>query len=205
MLKLIALTTMIIDHIGFFWDIELCRVVGRLSFPIYCFLIARGIEKSKNLKQYSIRILVLAIASQCVWNYIGVEILNILFTYFLFIQFMYFIKSKNNIMSAVIFVLSVVISPKLDYGLYGFLLLIMFYYIKDIKVQIIVMLGLNIYFVYNGLVAPIQFISMISLILVRRYDKQKYYKKFKKYNKIFYISYPLHILILFEIYKLLIN
>lgn len=205
MLKLIALVTMIIDHIGFFWEMDLFRVIGRLSFPIYCFLIVRGVEKSKNLKRYSIRILILAIVSQCVWSYIGVDILNVLFTYFLFIQFIYFIKSKNNMMSAIIFVLSIVISPKLDYGLYGFLLLIVFYYIKDIKIQVLVMLGLNTYFIYNGLVVPIQMVSMISLILIHKYDKQKYYKKFKKYNQIFYISYPLHILILFEIYKLLMN
>ena len=32
---------------------------------------------------------------------------------------------------------------------------------------------------------------------------QKYYKKFKKYNNLFYIAYPLHLIILFELYKTL--
>lgn len=203
MLKIIALITMIVDHIGFFWDIDLFRLIGRLSFPIYCFLIAKGIKRSKDLKKYSIRILVCAIISQCVWMYIGVKTLNILFVYFLFIQYGYFIKTKNHAMSAIICVISVILSPVLEYGMYGFLLALMFFHVKDLKVQIICLLGLNIFFVSNGLLMPVQYFSVLSLFIISKYDKAKYYKKNSKVRGFFYAIYPLHLIVLFWIYRLI--
>lgn len=201
MLKIIALVTMILDHIGLFWDIQWLRLIGRLSFPIYCFLISKGIKKTKDIKQYMIRVLMLAIISQCIWQYMGFSVLNILFTYFLFIQMIYFIKNKNNIMASIVFLTSVLISPMLDYGFYGFVLLFIFYYIEDKYVRLILMLGSIIYFVKYELLSIISLISIISIFLISKYDKPKYYKKYKKYNKLFYWMYPLHLIIIFEIYK----
>lgn len=201
MLKIIALVTMILDHIGMFWSIEWLRLIGRLSFPIYCFLISKGVKKTKDIKQYMIRVLMLAIISQCIWQYIGVNVLNILFTYFLFIQMMYFIKNKNNVMASIVFLVSVLVSPMLDYGFYGFVLLFMFYYIEDKYVRLILMLASIIYFIKCELISVISLISIISIFLISKYDKPKYYKKYKKYNKLFYWMYPLHLIILFEIYK----
>lgn len=203
MLKIIALVTMVLDHIGLFWGIKWLRLIGRLSFPIYCFLISKGIKKTKDLKQYMIRVLMLAIISQCIWKYMGYDVLNILFTYFLFIQMVYFIKNKKNIMASIVFVISVLISPMLDYGFYGFVLLIMFYYIEDKYVRLILMLGSIIYFVECELLSVISFVSIISIFIISKYDKPKYYKKYKKYNKLFYWMYPLHLIILFELYKLI--
>lgn len=201
MLKVIALVTMILDHIGMFWSIEWLRLIGRLSFPIYCFLISKGVKKTKDIKQYMIRVLMLAIISQCIWQYMGVSVLNILFTYFLFIQMMYFIKNKNNVMASIVFLVSVLVSPMLDYGFYGFVLLFMFYYIEDKYVRLILMLASIIYFIKCELISVISLISIISIFLISKYDKPKYYKKYKKYNKLFYWMYPLHLIILFEIYK----
>ena len=43
-LKLLAVVTMLIDHMGFtlFPHAVWMRAVGRLAFPIFCFLIAEG-------------------------------------------------------------------------------------------------------------------------------------------------------------------
>lgn len=203
MLKIIALITMILDHIGMFWGIKWLRFVGRLSFPIYCFLISKGIKKTKDVKQYMIRVLMLAILSQCIWQYIGVSDLNILFTYFLFIQMVYFIKNKNNIMASIVFLVSVLASPMLDYGFYGFVLLFIFYYVEDKYVRLILMLGSIIYFVSCELLSAISLISVVSIFLISKYDKPKYYKRYKKCNRLFYWMYPLHLIILFEVYKLI--
>ena len=49
-LKLIACLTMLVDHIGallmpqYMW----MRAIGRLSFPIYCFMLAEGVHYTKN-------------------------------------------------------------------------------------------------------------------------------------------------------------
>ena len=204
MLKLIALITMIIDHVGYFWGIEIFRIIGRLSFPIYCFLIARGVKKTKNIRKYMIRLLMLAIVSQFIWKYTGSNILNVLFTYFLFVQMIYFIKNKNYVLASVVGMFSLLLSPMLDYSLYGFILLFVFYYIEDFKVIGILMASFILYFQYQGVLLSVSLFSLFSILIIKKYDKPKYYKQFKKYNKLFYIAYPLHLMILFELYKILL-
>ena len=89
----------------------------------------------------------------------------------------------------------------LDYGIYGLVLLFIFYYIEDLKVRIILMISFITYFYTQGLLAFISMFSLLSIPIIDIYDKPKYYKNFKKYNKLFYIAYPLHLIILFELYR----
>ena len=53
-LKLIAVITMTIDHIGlaFFPQEILFRVIGRLAFPIYAYMIAEGCVYTRNMGRY---------------------------------------------------------------------------------------------------------------------------------------------------------
>lgn len=65
-LRLVALMSMMIDHTGLalFPDIGLFRCIGRLSFPIYCFLIAQGYLHTRSIAGYGRRLLLLAILSE---------------------------------------------------------------------------------------------------------------------------------------------
>lgn len=65
-LRLIALTSMVIDHAGLalFPDVGLFRCIGRLSFPIYCFLITKGYLHTRSIAGYGRRLLLLAILSE---------------------------------------------------------------------------------------------------------------------------------------------
>ena len=49
-LKLIALISMTIDHIGFmlFPRVKILRVIGRIAFPMFAFLIVEGYFYTKN-------------------------------------------------------------------------------------------------------------------------------------------------------------
>ena len=108
-LKLFALFCMTIDHFGVvlntlhryniagsdfafymtdaYWQM---RVIGRLAFPIFCFLIAEGCAHSKNIKKYIGRLAIFAIISQIpyqvFWNISSSGTDNITKDFFVYTQ-----------------------------------------------------------------------------------------------------------------------
>jgi hypothetical protein len=65
-LKIIAIATMVIDHVGalFFMGQPIWLIIGRLSFPLFAFLIAEGHRKTSNEAKYFFRLLLFAFISQ---------------------------------------------------------------------------------------------------------------------------------------------
>ena len=66
-LKVIALLTMTIDHVGYMmqgFDIQpigdIFRVIGRIALPLFCFMIAEGVLHTKNFKRYALRLGIMA-------------------------------------------------------------------------------------------------------------------------------------------------
>ncbi len=71
-LKILAALLMVIDHMGLMLYpqvIELC-IIGRLSFPIFAFLIAEGCVYTKNKMKYFLGVFLLGILCQIVFYYV---------------------------------------------------------------------------------------------------------------------------------------
>ena len=68
-LKVIAVVSMTFDHVGYFLgSYENCqeitkifRIIGRLAFPLFIFLLVEGIIHTKNIKNYLIRLGILEV------------------------------------------------------------------------------------------------------------------------------------------------
>ena len=65
-LKIIALITMFIDHLGYaiFNKFSFFNYIGSVAFPIFAFQISEGFHYTKNVKKYFARLLLFAIFSQ---------------------------------------------------------------------------------------------------------------------------------------------
>ncbi len=51
-LKIIAILTMTVDHVGVMFDITPCRYIGRLALPLFCFMAAEGVKIRHYGKRY---------------------------------------------------------------------------------------------------------------------------------------------------------
>ena len=79
-LKVLAVVSMIIDHIGYAIVIRLpgaadtgsltnfvyttLRMIGRFAFPIYCFLLIEGVCHTRNIGRYAFRLFIFALVSE---------------------------------------------------------------------------------------------------------------------------------------------
>ena len=84
-LKIIAIVTMTIDHIGWmlssnigsnYWLAVVCRYVGRISLPLFCFLLVEGVLHTKKMGNYLLRLGIMA-TSITIALVVAVEALSI--------------------------------------------------------------------------------------------------------------------------------
>ncbi len=88
-LKLLALVTMLVDHIGYMYfpDVMFFRIIGRLAFPIFAYQIALGYSRTADLKKYVLRLSLFALISQLPYSFFNPDIkfnplrFNVLFTF----------------------------------------------------------------------------------------------------------------------------
>lgn len=203
-LKLIALTTMIIDHYGaIFQPSEMTfRMIGRLAFPIYCFLLVEGFIHTSNIKKYAFRLLAFALISEIPFDYAFYRGLywghqNIFFTLFIGLLAMYFIDRKDVQESAspLIAVGAAAAATFLatDYSFIGIIYILVFYYSRNLPPVRRMSLVAGIIFLTN-LVSTgwIQQYSLLSLPVLLTYNN-KPGPKIKPLQYAFYWAYPLHL------------
>jgi len=221
-LKIIALTTMIIDHMGAAFPETFgpwFRVVGRLAFPIYVFLIAEGFFYTKNHLKFLLRLFAFAIISEPFFdmalNGAGIADVNffadtnIFYTLFLggaAIVAYQILWEKVSILAFAPLVLFMWLAHALtsDYGAYGVLFIFAMYWIRHNKLVFFALLCLWPYVdlvraahEFGFAVVPIHFWLMIPATLLTVLPVALYNGKrgpgsrFVKW--FFYASYPVHL------------
>ena len=208
-LKILAIITMTIDHIGaiIYPNIDAFRIIGRISFPIFCFLLVEGFKHTHNRFRYFIRLLLFAIITQPIYDYaFNNHELNILFTFslsFLLLSSIEFIKKIINkynkgienylyktISYLLIYIIFLILSIILnvDYQALGISLVLIFYLSPNILLSLLLYLIIAITLDVNN----IQLYSLIAFIFIYFYNG----KKGKDIKYFFYLYYPLHLLLL---------
>ncbi|BBM48018.1 TraX family protein [Leptotrichia wadei] len=209
-LKIIGIVTMFLDHYHYIvGGSEILNVIGRIAFPIFAFTLNEGYVHTRSLKKYLLRLFIFAVSIQMPSILFGYDYpMNIFFTLFLGLLSIYIfnLKKMNVILKIILigFILFFSQKFKLDYGIYGILVIINFNIFRNNKFKILMnFLVLNIYNVIFPKVFDLpdtQLFSLISLVFIFMYNGEK--GRSMKY--FFYLFYPIHFFIL-EVIKFILE
>jgi len=205
MLRIIALITMAVDHIGliFFPEYFIFRIIGRLAFPLFAFGVAQGYFYTKNLSKYLQRILLLALISQPIFYLlINQDNLNICFTLTLGLSAIYLYDKGKNWWVKVFGIISVLILGQwlnVEYGAYGILLILCFYIFRN---NILLILVGSLLIFSQALLSYSQILNLFAIIplFLVYYAKDE---RIKINRWIQYLFYPVHLLIIYIVFKLI--
>ena len=139
-LKIVAMVTMLIDHIGYVYypNETMLRFFGRISFPVYAWMIAESVyytEERKDEIPHTLRLLRLALISEIPYDLLFENTLfmptknNVIFTMlFGYIICILIHKTDKPILQGTIVLTGSILGYLLgfDYGLAGILLIVIF-------------------------------------------------------------------------------
>ena len=214
-LKLIACLSMFIDHLGAvcFSGMMGFRIIGRLAFPIYCFLLVEGAVHTRNMKKYILRMGIFALISEVPFDlafyhrlvYTGHQ--NVFFTLGLGLLAIWFLEHPIEQLDIpdVLYKLLVIIAAGLiaeffntDYGFTGIAVICVFYYLREqpqLKYPIAVIL--------LAAMGGVEVYAVLALIPILLYNGQRG-RQTKATQYGFCIFYPAHLLLIAALYHLFI-
>ncbi len=220
-LKIIALISMVIDHVGvmIFPNTLWLRCLGRIALPIFAYMIAEGCHHTKDPKRYFLRIFVLGVLCQAVYFAVyGTLYLSTVVSFSLAVLAIQCLeglrraRSKADTVRYSIFCLLLLLlmlfltfpplftAPydlRLDYGIFPFLIPIILYYIptKELRltalIPLLYLLSLNYQWE--------QLLSFCALPILFLYNGARGRVNLKYF---FYIAYPAHLVLIFLVYTL---
>ena len=217
-LKIIAILTMTIDHIGYIltpsFEITL-RLIGRLSFPIFVFLLVFNLSQQNIFKKYLTRLFIFAILTSLIigpFKYTLKDMLplNIFWTLLLSTTTIYgidkinkdFKNSKTRLfIMGYMFLICTMLSFLTDYEFYGFLYILNLYGWFKTQNKLFAVASLLFSFLINLHISiPASIISCLTTVLfLFPIRKSKNAKRFLRPWWLFYAYYPFHLAILYAI------
>ena len=155
-LKLIAMVTMLIDHLGavIFPQYRVMRLIGRIAFPIYAYCLTVGCVYTHDMLRYVTRIVLLALVSQPLYavamhhttpamyavsfadNPVGAALNfyveswhdpSILLSLALGLILLWTIRDRHLVLTAAMLLFIWLVEGRLDYGFRGIVLMLLFF------------------------------------------------------------------------------
>lgn len=234
-LKIVAVISMTIDHFAAavleFWYLKseaagmpyadqmyrlyyVMRCIGRLAFPIYCFLLVEGFFHTRSKAKYARNLAIFALVSEipfdlAFWHarWFTLDYQNVFFTLlfgFLAMLLMQLAWEKIEplffriftMIAIAIFFLVLAEVCHTDYGGWGVLTVVLMYALRSWRVAAGAA-GCTVL----TLSQPIEGWTFCILPLLALYNG----KRGKQRKFFFYIYYPAHLLILYLVYRLLVE
>ncbi len=223
-LKWIAILTMLIDHMavalienGIFlsesisltsqqWNwwrqvYWVMRYIGRLGFPLFCFLLVEGFYYTRNVKKYMLRLGIFALISEVPFDFALFRSVyhplyqNVYFTLLIGVAVLCGLRRfsgaevRNRILRVLCLFGGLVAASILrtDYDMYGVLLIVVLYLFRDRKILRDVAAGIVL--LASSLV---EITGLVAFVPMHLYNGQRG----RQMKYFFYIFYPAHLLIL---------
>lgn len=232
-LKLLACVTMLMDHIGAVlvagliragtseWESGLLlniydtlRVVGRLAFPIFCFLLTEGSVHTRNPGRYGIRLLGAALVSEipfdlALYGGFSWRHQNVMLTLLLGFLALEVMKRYPNLLQMILAAVPFAVLAEFfraDYGAEGVMLITLFALTREIAHKRMIQF-LGMWFIFSpmhgmmlnwlgGISVTIQELAVLALIPIHFYSGQKVSRS-KALQWAFYLFYPAHLVVLY--------
>lgn len=203
-LKLIAVLAMVVDHIGFFMNEPVLRAIGRISFPIFCFLIVEGFHHTRSHLNYLIRLVGFAILSEIPFDLVisgtifSLQHQNVFFTLALGLAAIFCLEEMiaNRIyVIPLTLIIAAAYFLRCDYGIGGVFLITMFYLTRKSPWVRFILCALILY-MFFGTTGLYGAFAMIPITLYNG-------KRGPAVQMFFYWFYPLHLLALYFIFHYL--
>jgi hypothetical protein len=221
-LKIIAIMAMLTDHVG--WNFVpmatplgiIMHIFGRLTMPIMCFFIAEGFFHTRNKHKYAARLLFFAFISQIPFTYCYtgqllmrydsffsiIGTMNVFFTLFLGLMALWVCKSNLHKAVKVLSVIGLcVLAVPFDWMFFGVLYVLAFGLNRgNFKKQaawfsvVTVFMIIGLIMLMSSIVQLFQAGVFLSLPLLYLYNGKRGGYRWSKW--VFYVFYPLHLLIL---------
>lgn len=226
-LKVIACITMLIDHMGviLFPTVSILRIIGRIAFPIFAFLLAEGCFYTRNKLRHLAVMSGFAVVMQVVlYIATGMTDFSIFIHFSIAVGLCYiidfidiFIREKKVLMTVLLIVCTLLLASSIvlvdknttyfysNYGIFSIFLPVAMYlvrkYIKQIHLFInIILICVAMVLMHYFTTYITQLYGMIACLFILLYNGKK--GRFNlKY--LFYIFYPLHMVVLYAIAMLL--
>ena len=211
-LKLIAAFAMLLDHMGvmLFPQIQLLRILGRLAYPIFAFMIAEGCRYTKNKLRYFLMVFGLGAACQLIYYFSsGDTRLNILLTFSASIPLIYALQAahgaqteKKRVLWSIVFcagfltAYGLTLLLRIDYGFWGIMTPVLVVFSRgkgkaDSKLPVL-MLSAGLLFLTSDF-GGVQYYALLAIPLLLLYSGARGRANLKYF---FYLFYPVHLAVL---------